>query len=49
MIYLEALRQLRYKVGKHNFCLVHVSLVPVVSAVGEPKTKPTQHGVRELM
>lgn len=49
MIYLEALRQLRYKVGKGNFCLVHVSLVPVVSAVGEPKTKPTQHGVRELM
>jgi CTP synthase len=25
-----------------------VSLVPVVGAVGEPKSKPTQHGVKEL-
>ena len=29
-------------------CLLHVSLVPVVGAVGEHKTKPTQASVREL-
>ncbi|KAJ6390424.1 hypothetical protein OIU77_024604 [Salix suchowensis] len=31
-----------------NFCLVHVSLIPVIGVVGEQKTKPTQHSVREL-
>ncbi|KAG6474396.1 hypothetical protein ZIOFF_068331 [Zingiber officinale] len=34
--------------GSGNFCLVHVSLVPVLKAVGEQKTKPTQHSVRRL-
>ena len=28
---------------------VHVSLVPVMGPVGEQKTKPTQHTVKELM
>ncbi|PPD86871.1 hypothetical protein GOBAR_DD16182 [Gossypium barbadense] len=31
-----------------NFCLIHVSLIPVLGVVGEQKTKPTQHSVREL-
>ena len=48
MVFLEALRQLRFRVGDDNLCIVHVSLVPVVGAVGEPKSKPTQHGVKEL-
>lgn len=48
MIYLEALRQFRYRVGQDNLCLVFVSLVPTVGAVGEPKSKPTQNGVKEL-
>ncbi|CAN6483743.1 unnamed protein product [Victoria cruziana] len=48
MPFVEALRQLSYRVGLGNFCLVHVSLVPVVSVVGEQKTKPTQHSVQEL-
>lgn len=48
MVFLEALRQFHYRVGGDNFCHVHVSLVPVVNAVGEPKSKPTQHSVREL-
>lgn len=48
MVFLEALRQLRYRCGEDNVCHVHVSLVPVVGAVGEPKSKPTQHGVKEL-
>ncbi len=31
-----------------HFCLLHVSLVPVIGVVGEQKTKPTQASVREL-
>jgi CTP synthase len=34
--------------GTDNFCLIHVSLVPVLNVVGEQKTKPTQHSVRDL-
>jgi CTP synthase len=45
MVFLEALRQFRYKVGEENFCHLHVSLVPNMT---EPKSKPTQHGVKDL-
>ncbi|XP_078153064.1 uncharacterized protein LOC144548251 [Carex rostrata] len=48
MPFIEALGQFSYRVGQGNFCLVHVSLVPVLKAVGEQKTKPTQHSVRGL-
>lgn len=48
MPYVEALRQLRYNVGDTNFCSVFVSLVPCLGVVGEQKTKPTQHGVKNL-
>ncbi|KAG0579448.1 hypothetical protein KC19_4G099600 [Ceratodon purpureus] len=48
MPFVEALRQFQFRVGRDNFCLVHVSLVPVLGVVGEQKTKPTQHSVREL-
>ena len=48
MVFLEALRQFQFRVGRDNFCLVHVSLVPVLGSVGEQKTKPTQHAIREL-
>ncbi|KAL5080748.1 hypothetical protein RYX36_009169 [Vicia faba] len=48
MPFIEALGQFSYRVGPSNFCLVHVSLVPVLSVVGEHKTKPTQHSVRQL-
>lgn len=33
---------------RENFCVAHVSLVPMPKATGEPKTKPTQASVREL-
>jgi CTP synthase len=46
--FLEAIRQLHREVGHENLFLVHTSLVPVVGAVGEQKTKPTQHTVRDL-
>ncbi|XP_038985086.1 CTP synthase-like [Phoenix dactylifera] len=48
MPFIEALGQFSYHVGPGNFCLVHVSLVPVINVVGEQKTKPTQHSVRGL-
>uniref|UniRef100_A0A6N2K670 CTP synthase n=1 Tax=Salix viminalis TaxID=40686 RepID=A0A6N2K670_SALVM len=48
MPFTEALGQFSYRVGAGNFCLIHVSLVPVLSVVGEQKTKPTQHSVRGL-
>ncbi|KAK7313823.1 hypothetical protein VNO77_39025 [Canavalia gladiata] len=48
MPFIEALGQFSYHVGPGNFCLVHVSLVPVLNVVGEQKTKPTQHSVRQL-
>ncbi|CAL0328814.1 unnamed protein product [Lupinus luteus] len=48
MPFIEALGQFSYHVGSGNFCLIHVSLVPVLNVVGEPKTKPTQHSVRQL-
>ncbi|XP_027911944.1 CTP synthase-like isoform X1 [Vigna unguiculata] len=48
MPFIEALGQFSYRVGPGNFCLVHVSLVPVLNVVGEQKTKPTQHSVRQL-
>lgn len=45
-VFFEALRQFQFRVGDDNFCLMFVSLVPVLSE--EQKTKPTQHGVRDL-
>jgi CTP synthase len=46
--FLEAFRQMRLEEKRGNTLLVHVTLVPVLKAVGEPKTKPTQHSVKEL-
>ncbi|GAB2282364.1 CTP synthase 1 [Dionaea muscipula] len=48
MPFIEALGQFSCRVGPGNFCLIHVSLVPVLNVVGEQKTKPTQHSVRGL-
>ncbi|KAI9356568.1 CTP synthase N-terminus-domain-containing protein [Zopfochytrium polystomum] len=46
--FIEAMRQFQFRVGHDNFCLIHVSLVPVVGSVNEQKTKPTQASVRDL-
>jgi len=48
MPFLEAVRQLRIEEGAENVAFVHVTLVPVLDVVGEQKTKPTQHSVKEL-
>jgi CTP synthase len=46
--FLEAIRQLRYDVGREHICYVHCALVPFIAPTGELKTKPAQHSVREL-
>ena len=46
--FIEALRQFQFRVGQENVCFVHVSLIPVMGPVGEQKTKPTQHTVKDL-
>jgi CTP synthase len=46
--FLEAIRQLRYDVGREHICYVHCALVPFIAPTGELKTKPSQHSVREL-
>jgi CTP synthase len=49
MPFLEAVRQLRREVGgEPNCAFIHTTLVPVMSTVGEQKTKPTQHSVSKL-
>ncbi|MDY6789111.1 MAG: CTP synthase (glutamine hydrolyzing) [Candidatus Nanohaloarchaea archaeon] len=44
-IFLEAVRQLR---SEEESVLIHLTLVPFLETVGEQKTKPTQHSVKEL-
>lgn len=46
--FLEAIRQVRRELGYNNVFFVHNTLVPYLSASCEPKTKPTQHSVKEL-
>eukprot|EP00126_Sphaerothecum_destruens_P003430 Sdes_comp17177_c0_seq1m6348 len=46
--FIEAMRQFQFRVGPQNFCLIHVSLIPIVGSSGEQKTKPTQASVRDL-
>jgi CTP synthase len=47
--YLEAIRQLRKDVGRHDVLYLHVTLLPYLMATKELKTKPTQHSVKELL
>jgi CTP synthase len=46
--FLEAIRQMRYDVGRENVLYVHLTLLPYIKTSGELKTKPTQHSVKEL-
>ena len=47
--YIEAVRQLMWELGEDNSVVIHLTLVPYLSAAGELKTKPTQHSVKTLM
>ncbi|MBT7984283.1 MAG: CTP synthase [Flavobacteriaceae bacterium] len=47
--YIESVRQLRWELGATNSLVIHLTLVPYLSAAKELKTKPTQHSVKTLM
>jgi len=47
--YIESVRQLIYELGDENALVIHLTLIPYLSAAGELKTKPTQHSVKTLM
>ncbi|HOU30428.1 MAG TPA: CTP synthase [Bacteroidales bacterium] len=47
--YIESVRQLRWEMGQGNCVVIHLTLVPYLSATGEQKTKPTQHSVKALL
>ena len=46
--FIEAMRQMRYEVGRENIMVIHLTLVPYLKSAGELKTKPTQHSVKML-
>ncbi|MBI5643871.1 MAG: CTP synthase [Deltaproteobacteria bacterium] len=46
--FLEAIRQLRFDLGKENVLYVHLTLLPYIATAHEIKTKPTQHSVNKL-
>ena len=46
--FLEAIRQLRFDLGRENVLYIHLTLLPFIAAAGEIKTKPTQHSVMKL-
>jgi len=47
--FIEAIRQMRYKVGKENCIFIHLGLLPYLKSSKEVKTKPMQHSVKELL
>ncbi len=47
--FIEAIRQIKYKVGKEDCVFVHLGLLPYLKECGELKTKPMQHSVKELL
>jgi len=47
-LFLEALRQFSLEVGRADVCFIHVTLLPLIRAAGEIKTKPTQQSVAKL-
>lgn len=46
--FVEAIRQMRWELGD-DCAVIHLTLVPYLSAAGELKTKPTQHSVKTLL
>src|SRR6058998_269170 len=47
--FIEAVRQLIWEMGSTNAAVIHLTLLPFLSATGELKTKPTQHSVKTLL
>ena len=47
--FVEAVRQVRWDFGSSHALVIHLTLIPYLSAAKELKTKPTQHSVKELL
>ncbi len=47
--FIEAIRQTKWNLGHENCIVIHLTLIPYLKAVGELKTKPTQHSVKKLL
>jgi CTP synthase len=47
--YVESVRQLKRKLSADDSVVIHLTLIPYLSAAGELKTKPTQHSVQKLL
>ncbi len=47
-IFLESFRQIRLELQKKQTAIIHVTLIPYSKAVGQQKSKPTQHSVKML-
>ena len=47
--YIEAVRQLKWKLGDTRCLVIHLTLIPYLSSAHELKTKPTQHSVKMLL
>ncbi len=47
--FIEAVRQVKWEVGQNNYLVIHLTLIPYLSAAKELKTKPTQHSVKQLL
>jgi len=46
--FIEAVRQMKWELGT-SALVIHLTLIPFLSAAGELKTKPTQHSVKMLL
>ncbi|MDQ6963819.1 MAG: CTP synthase [Mariprofundales bacterium] len=46
--FMEAIRQLRFDLGRRRTAFIHLTLVPYIASAGEIKSKPTQHSVQKL-
>ena len=46
--FVEAVRQLQWEMAEEDCMVVHLTLIPYLSAAKELKTEPTQHSVRLL-
>lgn len=46
--FIEAIRQLQWELPSEDFMVIHLTLLPYLSAAKELKTKPTQYSVKQL-
>ncbi len=46
--FVEAVRQIQWELPDEDCLVIHLTLIPYLSAAKELKTKPTQHSVKQL-